>query len=134
MPCNRAFFQLDMAPSGALPSRGLSKVHHTSGCVANLSVILKYLVNFAHPIHVQTFGEICPSIMPRFSDEPTMLSRHAQVLKVPKVMFQEILVTPGDDVDNILRVTGQLRNCFEGLFRGHRHTGRLHDGCKGSLL
>ena len=78
-----------MAAGGALsyPSVLETAANSKSDSGADLCVILEDLVNLAHPVHVQIFGEIRPSVMPRFSDESTMLSRHTQILKVPKVMF-----------------------------------------------
>ena len=116
MPRNRALLHLDMTPRRPL------------------RIIPKDLRHLVHPPHIQLCRKIDPGLVVRghvavgwLADEPTVLGAHTEVFNVAEVLLQERLITTRDDVDDIPRISGELRERVERIHRRNRHRRRLDD-------
>ena len=90
MPCNRTLLDFNRTPRRPL------------------RVILEDLQDLAHPVHIEVLGEVPPLGLTRLADEATVLGTHTEVLDVSEVLFEELAVATGDDVDDVVRVGGEL--------------------------
>ena len=100
----------------------------------SLGVVLEDLKHLTHPTHIQVLGKVPPSAAPRLTNEPTVLSRHSETLDMSKMLLQERLVTPGDDVHDILRILGETSERLERRLRGNRHARHLDDRRKCTVV
>ena len=90
MPCNRTLLDFNRTPRRPL------------------RVILEDLQDLTHPVHIEVLGEVPPLGFTGLADEATVLGTHTEVLDVSEVLFEELAVATGDDVDDVVWVGGEL--------------------------
>ena len=135
MPRDGTLLDLDMAPRRPL------------------RVILEDLRDLVHPAHVQLCSKVDPGLFFPFfcrvisfllpatgalsigglADETTVFGAHTEVFDVSEVEFQKGLVATGNDVDDVARVAGKLREGVERAQRRNRHRRCLDDRREGTL-
>lgn len=100
---------------------------------AHFRVIFENLFDFSQPTHIQHIREIGPLCLTGSTDETTVFSRHAKSFDVSQVLCQEVPVTTGDNVHQVLGVSAQSFERLEGCLGGDGHTRGLHNGRQGAL-
>jgi hypothetical protein len=83
--------------------------------ITHFGVVLENLFDLSQPTHVQHIGEIGPLCLTGSTNETTVFGRHTESFDVTQVLCQEVSVTAGDDVDQILGIFAQS---FERLKSG----------------
>lgn len=102
-----------------------NKTHVKEKEETNLGVVLENLVHLRHPAHVQRVRQSLPAGSTGRSNEASVFGRETKQGDMTPVLFQEIAVPTGDQVDNVPWVLGKRSDYAQRLFRRGRVGGNL---------
>lgn len=94
----------------------------------HLSIIFEQLLDFRHPTHIESFGEVAPCLAPRLTNKAPVFSREADLVQMAEVLFEEPAITPGDDENEVLRILRKFLERFESCLRRNRRARYAYDG------